>query len=313
MRAVQTLPWREGRGLTAFLFRKGTTSLSVHIWRSIARLVYLIFKHIWPYRKKVILKNLAICFPELSNAETAGLANQYYRHLADLIVEPFMVRKLSPQDLAKFVSYSNQSVLHQLIKEKKDIVLMVSHYGNWEYLFSLPLLTDCNVLAAYSPVSNPMLNEKMKGLRSRFGVKLVPKIHWYRSVVNWQDTKPAIFINIADQRPAEAGKHAVEFFRHNTYIQTGAARMAIRRNSAVVYLDVQKRGVNKYNFRFNLLVKDAAKITETEIMKLYYAELEKNIKRQPELWLWSHNRWKFGFPGTLPQKHINVGSAKGVS
>ncbi|WP_409018951.1 hypothetical protein [Dyadobacter sp. CY347] len=111
---------------------------------------------------------------------------------------------------------------------------------------------------------------------------------------------------ISDSTPVFSLYYNAEY-NYNTYIQTGAARMAIRRNSAVVYLNVQKQGVNRYNFRFNLLVKDAAKMSETEIMKLYYTELEKNIRHQPELWLWSHNRWKFGFPATLPtKKHINV-------
>lgn len=307
MRSAQSMPWKEKRWLTASLSRIGVSSVSILFWRVTSHFIYLVFRHIWPYRKEVILKNLTICFPNLSNAEKARLTNKYYRHLANLIVEPLMVRNIAQKDLAKFVSYGNLSVIHQLLSEKKDVVLLVSHYGNWEYLFSMPLLTNSNVLAAYSPVSNGMLNEKLKKLRSRFGIKLIPKTNWYRSAVNWCDNKPAIFVNIADQRPPVAGKNVIEFFNRETYIQSGAARIAIKRNSAVVYLDVQKRGAHKYSFRFNLLVEEAGKMGETEIMKLYYTELEKNIKRQPELWLWSHNRWKFGFSTTLPSKKpINV-------
>ena len=301
------MPWRERRWRIASLSRTGTTSPSIMIWRLLSQLIYLTFTYIWPYRKKVILRNLTICFPALSEDGKTQLMNKYYRHLANLIVEPFMVRNIAQKDLVKFVSYGNPSAIHELLAKKKDIVLMVSHYGNWEYLFSLPLLTDSSVLAAYSPVSNGILNKKLKKLRSRFGIKLIPKANWYRSAISWQDNKPAIFVNIADQRPCAAGKNAIEFFNHNTYIQSGAARIAIKRNSAVVYLGVQKSGANQYHFTFQLLAEEAAKMGETEIMKLYYTELEKNIKRQPELWLWSHNRWKFGFSTTNPsEKHINV-------
>ncbi|MCF0060326.1 lysophospholipid acyltransferase family protein [Dyadobacter chenwenxiniae] len=304
MRNAQSMPWREKLRLTASLSRIGSASLSVMTWRLFSHLIYLIFKHIWAYRKKVILKNLAICFPAHSENENAQLADKYYRHLASLIVEPFIVRNIAQKDLAKFINYANPSLIHQLLSERRDIVLMVSHYGNWEYLFSMPLITDSSVLAAYSPVSNGLLNEKLKRLRSRFGIKLIPKANWYRSAVNWRESKPTIFINVADQRPPVAGKNAIEFFGNHTYIQSGAARIAIKRNSAVVYLDVHKRGANKYQFRFNLLVKEAGGMQETEIMKLYYTALEKNIRRQPELWLWSHNRWKFGFCSTLPSKNI---------
>lgn len=301
------MPWREKRWRTASLSRTGIASLSVMIWRLLSTLIYLTFTHIWPYRKKVILKNLTICFPALSDDEKKQVMNKYYRHLANLIVEPFMVRNIAEKDLAQFVSYGNPSVIYDLLAKKKDIVLMVSHYGNWEYLFSMPLLTDSSVLAAYSPVSNGIVDQKLKKLRSRFGIKLIPKANWYRSAISWHENKPAIFINIADQRPCAASKSSIEFFNRNTYIQSGAARIAIRRKSAVVYLGVQKSGLNQYRFTFHLLVEEAAKMDETEIMKLYYTELEKNIKCQPELWLWSHNRWKFGFSTTtLTKKHINV-------
>ncbi|WP_138484195.1 lysophospholipid acyltransferase family protein [Dyadobacter bucti] len=276
------------------------TGAAVTLARWLSHLIFLVFAHIWPYRKKIIRKNLEACFPELSDGDIKSLSLRYYRHISDLIVETLLLANLENDDLRKLVSYENSSLIHQLINQKKDIVLIASHYGNWEYLFQLPLVADCTVLAAYSPVSNGYIDKKLKSIRSRFGIKLVPKSEWYRTALNRRGDEPTIFITIADQRPPKAAKQAVNFFGRTTYIQQGAARIAVRRNCAVVYADVEKDGRNKYKFTFRLITSNAVLSDENAIMKSYYEALETTIRRQPEWWLWSHNRWKFGYQPSCP-------------
>ncbi|TLV03766.1 lysophospholipid acyltransferase family protein [Dyadobacter luticola] len=267
--------------------------LALFGWRSVADLIYLIFRNLWPYRQQLILKNLADCFPVFSEGEIKALSTRYFRHLADLIVEPFLVHQLPTSSLGKLTTYDNLPLLRQLIAEKKDIVLMASHYGNWEYLLSLPLMADCNVLAAYSPLSNRFLDRVLRKFRGRYGVQLVPKSEWYRTVLKWQSDKPSIFITIADQRPGSIAKNHVEFMNLKTFVQPGAARIAANRNCAVIYLDVQKKARNSYHFSFEPLVSESLNLNEKHLMKTYFNALEMTIRRQPELWLWSHNRWKY--------------------
>jgi KDO2-lipid IV(A) lauroyltransferase len=33
-------------------------------------------------------------------------------------------------------------------------------------------------------------------------------------------------------------------------------------------------------------------ISEEDLIKSYFAKLERDIKELPEYWLWSHKRWK---------------------
>jgi KDO2-lipid IV(A) lauroyltransferase len=51
-----------------------------------------------------------------------------------------------------------------------------------------------------------------------------------------------------------------------------------------------KRG--HYKSVSKLAFADGSKTKEGEITKAYVQFLEESIKRQPENWLWSHNRWK---------------------
>jgi len=262
-------------------------------WRSLADLIFWVLVKLLPYRRNLVLINMARCFPERSEKEIRQLAMGYFRHLADLIVEPFMISGIRPNSLRKLIRYENITLIDRLLNEKKDVVLMASHYGSWEYLLSLPLQTDYQVLAAYSPVSNRWLNRRLLTLRARFGATMVPKSEWYRKVLSWDRNAPAIFVTIADQRPPESGKYYLNFMNRKTFVQSGAARIAVQRDCAVVYMDVTKKERNTYHFRFRLITGQARELGEAGIMEHYYKALENTIERQPELWLWSHNRWKF--------------------
>ncbi|MET7253500.1 lysophospholipid acyltransferase family protein [Dyadobacter fermentans] len=262
-------------------------------WRSLSDLIFLVLFRLWPYRRNMVLLNMARCFPTRSEKEIRQMVTAYFRHLADLIVEPFMIGGVARGSLGKLVSYENTALIERLLREKKHIVLMASHYGSWEYLLSLPLQTDCQVLAAYSPVSNKWINSWLLKLRGRFGAVMIPKSEWYRRTLGWNAESSAIFVTIADQRPPESGKYYLNFMNRKTFVQSGAARIAVQRDCAVVYLDVTRRERNAYDFRFRLITAQARELGEAGIMEHYYKALENTIERQPEFWLWSHNRWKF--------------------
>ena len=267
--------------------------LALRGWQSLAALIFLFLVRIWPYRRNMVLVNMARCFPTRSEKEIGQMTRDYFRHLSDLVVEPLMLSNMKHSDLDRLVRYENTALLDRLLREKKHIVLMASHYGSWEYLFSLPLQTDAQVLAAYSPVSNRRVDGWLRKVRGRFGVMLVPKSEWYRKTMEWREDKPAIFVTIADQRPPESGKYYLHFMNRKTFVQSGAARIAVRRDCAVVYLDVTQSARHNYHFRFRLITAEARQLGEAGIMEHYYKALESTIQRQPALWLWSHNRWKF--------------------
>lgn len=254
---------------------------------------YVAFVYIWPYRKVLILKNTEKSFPHYSNSQKRQFLRKYYRHLADLITEPFLLSLCPERELHRLVRYENLSLVRNFLIEGKDVVLMAAHCGNWEYLLTLPLEIEAEIFAAYSPVSQRLLNNKLKSMRSRFGIKLIPKKDWYRQALKQEGNRPAIFLSVTDQRPAKPGGFNLMFLNQETNVQSGAARIALKRAASVVYVDVKKQSRNSYTFSFKVLSEDSQKSSEPALISAYYQCLENTILRQPELWLWSHNRWKF--------------------
>lgn len=266
--------------------------LLVAFYELISDVLFVLLSRVLKYRSKVIVKNLRNSFPWISQKEQADLRLSYYRHLADLIVEPFMISGMRKSDIRSFAHYENSHLLNNILNSGKDVLLMTSHYGNWEYLLTLPLITDYEVIAVYSPISNPLIDNHMKRLRSRFGINLIEKSDWYRAVLKRKSARPAVYIMIADQRPVQPYKYDVCFLGLKTYVQAGCEKIAQKLKCAVVYVDVEKKERHCYKYRLKLLSEDGSHERPEGILNKYYNELEKTILRKPELYLWSHDRWK---------------------
>ena len=132
----------------------------------------------------------------------------------------------------------------------------------------------------------------MLRLRSRFGVRLVKKSEWYRTVLKENYERPRIYVMIADQRPVPPYKNYVGFLGQKTFVQAGCERIGQKLNCAIVYADVEKTERHQYKFKFTLIRADINEMRSGEVLEAYYQALEKTILRNPSYWLWSHDRWK---------------------
>ena len=264
-------------------------------------LLSLLFQFVLQYRKTVIRKNLANSFPTKSPLEIRRLTSAYYRHMSDLLLEPFLFY-LAPERLRKrLAKYINPEVLELLRANQRPVIVFASHYGNWEYLINLPQVTDYPVYTAYSPIKNGLLDRTMIRLRSFLGVKLIPKKGFYRQALSLlrQTAIPNLLVVIADQRPAPGSdKFHISFLDQETAVQTGGERMAASSQAAVVYVESQKRSRFSYEFTFRLM-EHPDRSTPLSITKSYYHFLETSISRAPSYWLWSHNRWKIPAAGAI--------------
>jgi KDO2-lipid IV(A) lauroyltransferase len=258
---------------------------------TLSELLRLIFVYVFPYRKKVIEANISRAFPSVAGRDKSVFLKQYYRHLSELFTEFFLIHFSALRGVDALVRYENPGLPGNILNEGSDVVVLASHCGNWEYLLTLPQVADCEVITAYSPVSWKWLDKTLKQMRSRYGMKLVGKQAWYKYCLNYQSDKPAVYLSITDQRPVRKTKETVSFMNQKTFIQSGGARLAEQKGAVTFYLDVRKNQRNVYSFRF-IEISDGTATAE-QIMNRYFVCLETTVRRQPELWLWSHNRWKF--------------------
>ena len=102
----------------------------------ISDLLYLILIYIFPYREKLIRKNIHHSFPDTSHKERVTIKRKFYRHFTDLIVEGIKNISISENELRKRFKISNPELLKDLYKKNKNVLLVAGHYNNWEWLIT---------------------------------------------------------------------------------------------------------------------------------------------------------------------------------
>ena len=238
--------------------------------------------------------NLKNSFPDKSDNEIKTIARNFYKHLCDNFIESIYVLNMSEKEIKKRYRYNNPELLRRLYDNNKSIILVIGHYGNWDWLCSLPLYIDHQVFAIYHPLSNKYFNELFNSIRKKFGVGLIQMNTSYREMLEASKNQIlTVTLFLADQRPVWSSiRYWTTFLHQETPVLLGSELIAKKLDQAVVYLDVQKIRRGYYDVEFKLLYENPLQTKEYEITEAHTRMLENNITRKPEYWLWSHRRWK---------------------
>ncbi len=260
----------------------------------IADLLFVIIFYVTGYRRKVVQQNLSNAFPEKSAAERAKIEKEYFRYLADLVVETIKMGSISRSEVEKRMVVNNfNACTSGAFAEGRSVIAVVGHYGNWE-LASLKfgLVTDHPRITVYKPLSNRTFDEMFRKVRSRFGATLVPMKYTLRKMAQLRGT-PSVLMLASDQTPSrDEATHFVQFLNQPTAIFLGAEKLARSLDAAVVFCDMRRVKRGHYVCNFELLFDHAKDTAEYEITNTHVQRLESTIRQEPPYWLWSHRRWK---------------------
>ena len=248
------------------------------------------------YRRKVVRKNLVESFPEKSKKEILQIEKDFYHFFVDLIFETCKFATISEKEICKRMRYKNPEKVNDILQQGKSTSLYMMHYCNWEWVASMPLHLDKKALATliYHKLRNETVDRLLYQNRKRFGgigVEMKETLRWVNEQLN--NDKVTIIAYIADQSPQKKhAHHFLDFLNHQAPVLVGTEKITKRYHLEALYLDVKRVKRGYYKARFVKLHDNPSALPDFELTKLYYAQLEKTIRRQPELYLWSHNRFR---------------------
>jgi Kdo2-lipid IVA lauroyltransferase/acyltransferase len=262
--------------------------------------LYLLAYYFPGYRKTMVFGNLRNAFPGKPDADLKKIAKGYYRHMCDSFIESFAALNMSGKELGRRITWKNPELLDQFHREGKSVIAVFGHYGNWEWLSTLPLHTSYRVIALYKPLKNIYFDRYMKDLRQKFGVMVVPVIRSYPAILECHNKKiPTITMFLGDQRPMKRNiRYWTKFLNQDTPVMLGSEQIARKLNQAVVFFSINKIKRGYYEVEIIPVSDDPGSTGPYEITEKQTRLLEAQIIKKPEYWLWSHNRWKH-------QKEVN--------
>ena len=270
--------------------------LPLRILYVLSDLLFWLLYAVVGYRKAVIRKNLKESFPEKSEEELRKVERGFYRFFCDYLVETIKMMTISKENIRRRLTFKGTELVDEIVESGQSCAVYLGHLGNWEWVTSLPLWVtpkaQCGQI--YHPLENKEFDRLFLYSRQRLGAKCIAMQDTLREILNYRkENQPVVIGYISDQVPFWTNiHHWVDFLHHDTPVLTGTERIARKVNHAVFFLDVHRVHRGYYEAEFKLITREPQKMDEFEITDIYFKLLEESIRRAPEFWLWSHNRWK---------------------
>lgn len=259
-------------------------------------IIYFFLGKVFKYRHRVIWHNLTSSFPDKSETELRAIERGFYHWFCDYLVETIKLMSISKEKLMRHMTFTGMETFNQVLNSGQSCAVYLGHYGNWEWITSLSYWVPPHVLCTqlYHPLENEYFDKLFKYVRERQQGICIPMQESLREILRYRRENQAIVVGyISDQVPLWQNiHHWVDFLHHDTPVLTGGERIVRKTRQAVFYGDMRRIRRGYYNCEMKLVTREPEQLAEFEITDIYFHLLEESIRTTPEIWLWSHNRWK---------------------
>jgi len=262
-------------------------------------IVYRLLK----YRRKIIIGNISRSFPSKRPDEIEFIAKQFYRHLTIITFEALKSRRIPVKEMCERFHLNNPELIEQLSEQYGGVLLMMPHYGNWEWGGCVGNQLKTPSIGFYKTLHNPKDNAMMLADRNRFKMEMKPVNQSARVMLKNKNSKNSYGI-LFDQHPVGTKQlDWMTFLNQPTEINTTPAKMAAKFGYPLIYLYQTSPKQGFYETTAEMIEEHPKKENATAITKKYMRILEKQINENPSEWLWSHRRWKSKAPEDFEISH----------
>lgn len=260
----------------------------------ISDFIFFFVYYVLKYRRKVTRCNLREAFPEKSEKEIGGIEKEYYHYLCDIIVETVKLLHISDGEMARRVEAEGSELIAEKVAEGKSVVLLLGHYGNWEWVQEIGRnFPDTAYKASiYHPLKSRVWDGVYKRIRSRWRVNIIPQKSAVKRLLS-KDNQPWICGFIADHRPVMADEDArIDFLNHDMAFIYGPETIGKKLGAEFFYVEMERRKRGYYKITFHQLTPDPSD-DKYPYTRDFWRRFEETLRRAPAYWLWSHKRWKY--------------------
>lgn len=254
--------------------------------------LYAMLYYIIRYRRNVVAGNLRHAFLEKSQQELERIAKQFYKNFCDQWIETLKLLSMPDEELNRRMK-GNWEVFHTLNTKGINTYALLGHTFNWEWAsVACQLNTPQQFAGVYLPVSNKAFDRLMHRIRTRSGAWLI-SMHAKKAMARLQQVRYTVGL-IADQNPSNRnGVYWANFLHREAPFFRGPELLAAKNKAAVVFAGIKKVKRGCYQVTLHHITDDASQLEQGIVMEAYVSFMEKQVRQQPENWMWTHNRWKY--------------------
>ena len=252
-----------------------------------------------PNYRRLARRNVEIAFgDEKSNAEKNRIVRRHFQHLGANLLSGIKLNAMPLEKVAPLIELEGEGNVHSLLRERRPVVMVLSHLGNWE-LFAqiMPYHFGYTRLSTvYQKLGNRYLDRFVRQQRARFGVELFDRSTGFGEPIKLLRSGGMIGI-LGDQH---AGDHGMwtPFFGRLASTSPLPGLLCKRTGAALITAALFTGRPGKWRMTFSPPGDSPNDSVEALTAKANLM-IEQEIRRAPEDWFWVHNRWKTPKPNWL--------------
>jgi len=281
------------KGLIAALLIRFLYLLPSPIVRSISLGISRLTFNLSAKKRNIILTNLRIAYPQLTDSQILDLARKSSRHSGLLLPEFLLVWFGNQQQVEeKIISVENRDIIEQLINKSQPIIVATPHIGNWEFLGQW-IQINYPMMALYSPSKLPQMDKMILDSRRKFGGELYSADN--KGILNLlrKLKKGGLMIILPDQVPTKGAGTYTPFFGQSAYTMTLLNKFVQKTQAQLIFAYcVRRKDERSSEIKIELPTFDCRE-KDVDIFNLgMNQQIEQIINRYPEQYVWDYKRYK---------------------
>tara|TARA_Y100000389_G_scaffold4454_1_gene4217 strand:+ start:4210 stop:5067 length:858 start_codon:yes stop_codon:yes gene_type:complete len=249
------------------------------------------FSFVGPFfkSKKIIENNLNIFSNNFSIEKKREIISNMWKNYGMTFIEYIYLNIFRKN--THHIKIDGENNLNKLIDKKKPVIFVSGHFANFELMSMEITKKEIKLATIYRPLNNYFLNPLMEYLRKKYVCKNQIKkgINGVRDAINYINKDFSIALMI-DQRVSEGVK--INFFDKPALTTTLPAQLAIKYNLTIIPVFIERLKKGNFRIEFQNEIDSKHFKDKIELTKKLNETLEKMIERNPNQWIWTHNRWK---------------------
>ena len=238
--------------------------------------------------KKIINNNIQIFSKDISSKKREKIINNMWKNYGMTFVEYMFLYRFQKQN--SHISIKGEKNL-SLVREGRPVIFVSGHFANFELMSMEITKRRVKLATIYRPLNNIFLNPLMEYLRKKYVCKhqIQKGINGLRETIKYINNNYSIALMI-DQRLGEGEK--IDLFNKPAMTTTLPAQLSKKYNLNIVPVYIERVGNDKFNLEFQKIINPDDYKNKIAMTKKLNNVLEEMIIKNPNQWIWSHNRWK---------------------
>ena len=237
-------------------------------------------------------RNITRAFPNLNKNERQKILKNMWLNYGKILAEYVFLKDFrNSPEYSKKIIVENQQELEKIKANKRPVIFISGHFNNFELMAMHIEKTGIKLATIYRPLNNKFLNPVMENIRKKYiCINQIKKgISGTKELL--KHFKKGISIALmVDQRVSQGIKS--NLFNEKALTTTIPAQFFKKFGAQIVPIYIER--TNENNFKLKIL--KPLEFTENDTIEsitLYTNKiLEKMITKNPDQWIWTHNRWK---------------------